>query len=234
MSTNNKNLHAGHRERVKREFLANGFVNKMPQHKMLELLLFYCIPRIDTNEIAHEMLECYGNIAGVLDAPVDELIKFKGITENNVGLLKLIMPIAREYLSDKEDFSKNFNCYNDICSFLLNKYAGRNIETLSILCLDGSGKMLSFDILSEGDLTSVGISTREIIQIALRTNASVVIMAHNHPGGIALPSGEDKAITEMVHGALMHIGVKLCDHIIIATGDYVSLMQSKDYNYIFK
>lgn len=228
-----KNIHKDHRKRMKKEFLANGFTEKMSQHKMLELLLFYCIPRIDTNEIAHQLINRYKNIAGVLDAPVEELIQFKGITESNVGLLKLIMPIAREYANDREDISDRFNSHKEIGNFLLNKYIGRNIETLSILSLDGNGKKLSFDILAEGDLTSVGVSTREIIQLALKTNASIVVMAHNHPGGIALPSGEDKVLTEMVYNALTHIGVKLLDHIIIANGDYVSLLQSKEYQDIF-
>jgi len=228
------NLHKGHRDRMRKEFIANGFAKEMSQHKMLEMLLFYAVPQKDTNELAHELINKYKTIAGVLEAPVEELVKFKYITENNVVLLKLLIPIAREYYKDKSKNSDNaFKSIEDICNYLLNEYFGFTNEKFGVLCLGDKGNKLCFEILAEGDLTSVGVSTREIIQLALKTNATCVVICHNHPGGIALPSGADIALTEMVINALSHIGVKVLDHIIIANGDYVSLYQSKDYKHLF-
>ena len=96
-----ENLHKDHRKRVKQDFLRNGFDHKTPSHKILEMLLFYCISRKDTNDLAHELINRYGSLSGVLDAPVKELITFNGLTESNVGLLKMIMPIARVYQYEK-------------------------------------------------------------------------------------------------------------------------------------
>ncbi len=229
-----ENLHAGHRERMKKEFLTNGFTPDMPEHKKLELLLFYCIPRIDTNDIAHELLNRYGDIPGVLDAPVDELVTFKGITENNVGLLKMIIPIARHYIDKKNSAKLIFNNINEVGDYLLNKFFGLTEENFVAVSLDGKGKLLSFDILSKGDISSVGVSTRDLIQLAFKTNATCIVIAHNHPGGVALPSNEDIAITEAVNIALKQIGVRLLDHIIVANSDYISMNQTPKYQYIFK
>lgn len=231
-----KNVHAGHRDRVKKEFIENkfSFSQNTPPHKVLELLLFFCVRQADTNPLAHQLLERYQSIAGVLDAPVGELITYDGLTESNVILLKMIMPLARIYRSDKQNLNSCFRNVSEIGDFLLDPYMGLCEERLSILSLDGNCRKLSFDFISTGDMSSVGVSTRDIIQLTLKTGATCVVMAHNHPGGIALPSGADVAITEMVSTALSHIGVKLVDHIIIANDDYISMMQSKQYKYLFE
>lgn len=229
-----KNPHEHHRKRVKQEFLAHGFNSQTPEHKVLELLLFFCIPRIDTNEIAHDMINKFGSIAGVLDAPVEELVKFKGITENNVALLKLIMPVANYYRKTVHKKNFGFKNHSEIGKFLLDCYLGETEEKLGILSLDGAVRFLSFEFIATGDISSVGVSTRNIIEHVLKTGATGVIMVHNHPGGIALPSPTDIQITEMVAAALSHIGVHLADHIIIADDDYVSMLMSHQFEYIFK
>ena len=229
-----ESIHSGHRQRVKNEFLQNGFNAKTPQHKVLELLLFYCIPRGDTNTLAHELINKYKTIAGVLDAPVEELIKFNGLTTNNIVLLKLILPIARMYTSDKQECISKFNNLSEVGDFLLGRYIGLSEEYFSVLSMDGTGRFISFDFVEHGDLGSVGVSTRKLIQLILNTQASCVVVAHNHPSGIALPSAADCSITENIANALSHIGVHLIDHIVVADNDYVSMAQSQKYKYIFE
>lgn len=231
---NTESIHKGHRKRVKEEFLQYGFNENTPPHKILELLLFFCLPQGDTNALAHQLLDSYnGSIVDVLDAPVEELIKFKGLTESNVVLLKLIMPIARLYAKHESKGIKIFRSDAEIGSYLVKLFAGYTEENLGLLSLDGTGRRLSFDIVEKGDLGTVGVSTRKIIQTALKTNATTVILAHNHPSRIALPSGADVAMTEAVAEALSHINVRLHDHIIIADNDYVSMRQSAKYADIF-
>ena len=227
-----KNPHEFHRKRMKKEFLANGLDN-LPEHKMLEMLLFYCIPRRDTNELAHALIEKYKSLAGVLDAPAEELMKFNGITENGVVLLKLIIPLSREYAKKNPTKRTSFKKLEDIGDYLLNLYFGRTEENFGVLFLTQQIKYLNFAFLGEGDTNSVGVSTRNIIQMALSSNASCVVLVHNHPSGIALPSNEDIAITEQIITALSHIGVRVIDHIIIADNDYVSLRQSRQYGHLF-
>ncbi len=228
-----ENLHKEHRKRVKEEFLAHGFDENTPPHKILEMMLFFCVPQKDTNDMAHKLLNHYGSIARVLDAPVEELITFPGITRSNVVLFKMIMPIARIYNRDKSNTTGDFNSIEQIGNFLLSQYMGLCEEQLSILSLNANGKCLSFDFFEKGDIASVGVSTRKIIELCLKTGASCIVMAHNHPSGIALPSAADISITQTVAAAVKNISVPLLDHIIIANSDYVSLSQSQKYREIF-
>ena len=229
-----ESIHKGHRERVKKEFLENGYDKHTPPHKILETLLFFCLPQGDTNPLAHELLERYGTIADVLDAPVDELITFKGITPSNVVLFKLIPTVMRIYNSDKLNNSPNFQSLSDIGDYLLGQYVGITEENFSVVSLDGNARLISFDILEKGDIGSVGVSTRKIIQLLLKTRASCIVIAHNHPSGIALPSNADEAITQSVASALSYINVRLLDHIIIADNDYISMAQSSKYKHLFE
>ena len=228
------NSHEGHRKRFKDEFLNNGFNEFTPQHKVLEGLLFYSIPRKDTNVIAHNLLRKFGSISRVFNAPVEELVQVEGISENSAVLLKMIPDIARIYVNDMGMPKSVLRSTDEIGTYLLQMYVGFTDERLGVLSLNNSGKVLSFDIVNKGDMDSVGCSTRTILETLLRTKATCVVLAHNHPGGIALPSSQDLATTAMINKVLANVGIKLLDHIIIADGDYVSLALTDRYSYLFK
>ena len=229
-----KNPHDGHRKRLRAEFLKNPINDATPPHKVLEFLLFYSIPRHDTNEIAHALMEKFHTFSNVFDASEEELLSVEGVGENTVALIKNILPIARIYEADKHSTGLLLRDYNTIGEFILRKYAGIADEHFSILCLDNSGKLLGFEMLNEGDISSVGVSTRTVLETAMRTRATSCVIAHNHPSGIALPSGEDIAITRNLKAILFQIGVRLVDHIIISGNDFVSLRLSADYKSIFE
>ena len=228
------NLHDGHRNRLRDEFLSLGENQTMHDHKLLEMLLFYAIPRKDTNPIAHELINTFGSFAGVFDAEVEDLAKIKGMTKNAAVLIKSILPIARAYIESKSDTNKCIKTFEDMGSFFMAKYLGIKSETASMLCLNGKGEILSFEVLSDGDLDSTGLSIRTVLQQVIKTSATAVVIAHNHPSGVALPSPADVEITKMVADALKTISVHLIDHIIIANNDYVSMAQSSKYEHIFK
>ncbi|MBQ8267703.1 MAG: hypothetical protein IJZ21_04890 [Clostridia bacterium] len=228
-----KNLHEGHRERARQEFLQHGFDQNTPPHKILELLLFYCVQRADTNPIAHELIQKYGNIAGVLDAPVEELAAFKGLSERSAVLLKMIMPIARRYLYDKSEQKPTFCSLDAIGKYILTRYVGETQEKIGVMCLDAKGCLISFDFLGEGDIASVGLSLRELARITLHGNATAAVLCHNHPNGIAVPSESDVLLTKQAAETLSKIGVQLIDHIIVGDTDFVSMAQSEQYGYIF-
>ena len=229
-----ENVHSGHRERVRKEFLKNGFDEDTPPHKIMEMLLFYSIPRKDTNEIAHELVSRFGSIAGIIDAPVDELVKVNGVNTNTAALIKLIMPVARRYMFDKKRNTHKYSNIDEVGNYLLSRYIGYSKEVFSITSFSGSGSILGFDILSEGDVSEVSISTRTVIEAVLKRQAVCAIIAHNHPDGVAVPSDNDIAVTENIKNALAHINVRLLDHLIIADGDYVSMAQSRLYKHIFE
>lgn len=227
-------IHDGHRERVKKEFLQNGFDVNTPPHKIMEMLLFYSIPRKDTNELAHILLNRFGTISGILDAPTGELVKIPGISTNTAALIKLIIPIARIYLTETNSKSRRYLRADDVCDYLMNMYFGYQKEVFSVTSFSGNGRMLGFDILASGNVNEVNVSTRKVLETVINRNAVCAIIAHNHPNGTAVPSEADIAVTKDIKNALEHINVKLLDHIVISGDDYVSMCQSKAYRYIFE
>lgn len=228
-----KGLHDKHRERVRKEFLRNGFPEGTPEHKILEMLLFYSIPRKDTNELAHELLNHFGSFAAILDAPTSELLRFNGIGENTVALLKLIMPIDRCYRSAKSSNENTVYSRDELCRYITNKHYGYQEEIIAVTSLNSNGRIIGFDIIAHGDALSVNVPLRKLLEVALNRNASAVVLSHNHPDNNALPSKPDIETTIRVKEMLDKINVTLLDHIITVTDDYVSLALSPMYDYIF-
>lgn len=228
-----KSVHSGHRDRVRDEFLFKGISESTPPHKVVEYILFHSIPQKDTNETAHALLERFGSISGILDAPAEQLMQVKGISKVSVSLLKLILPVARIYSSEKNSADKVLKDIDDISQYLLGKYFGYDKEVFSMLSLNASGKALGYDVLSSGNVSEVTVSVRDIVEVVLKIRAVCVAIAHNHPGGVALPSEEDIKITELIDRTLKNINAKLLDHVIIAGDDYVSMAQSRCFDYIF-
>ena len=227
------NPHKGHRERLRNEFLKNGINQNTPQHKVLEFLLFYSIPRIDTNKLAHDLLKKFHTIGNVFDASEEELLSVKGIGQNTVTLIKSIVPIAKFYMDDKSIAGTILENSDEIGNYIFKKYIGFTDETLTLLSLNNRGKVLGFDILGHGDINSVGVSTRKVMECVMRSKATACVLAHNHPSGIAIPSDEDIEITKALKSMLFGIGVRLVDHIIIVNDDFVSLKSSMNYKKIF-
>ncbi len=215
-------MHDGHRERLRRRFLREG-LDGFDDHIVLELLLFYVIPQKDTNELAHVLINRFGSLSGVLEAPVDELKTVKGIGEYSASLLTLIPEICRRYMGDKYSDHCIVNSTQAAGDYLLDRYVGRNKETVILLLLDAKGRVLYCGVIAEGSVNATEVNVKKIVEASARYNASSAILAHNHPSGVALPSKQDIATTETVAKALQLINVDLVDHIIVADRDFVSL-----------
>jgi len=221
----NTSVHKGHRERLKQRFLEEGLDN-FTDIQVLELLLFYAIPQKDTNPIAHALLDRFGSLSQVLEASVKELKKVPGISDHSATLLSLVTQLARYY---QVDCAQRVECLTslDACgAYLVPYFFGRSVETVFLLCLDAKCKVLCCKEVGEGSVNSANISVRKIVETALSANATTVILAHNHPSGVALPSPEDVQTTERIAAALKAVEVHLADHIVVADGDYVSMVQS--------
>ena len=218
-------IHKGHRERIKIRFLEEGLDN-FTDIQVLELLLFYAIPRRDTNPIAHALLNRFGSLSQVLEASVEELKKVEGIGQEAAVFLQLITAAGRYYLVDKNMQSKVLKTVDQCGQYLLPFFFGRQVETVFLLCLDAKCKVLCCREIGEGSVNSAGISIRKIVETALGANATAVVLAHNHPSGIAIPSGEDIQTTYRIAEALRAVEVHLVDHIVVADGDYVSMVLS--------
>lgn len=214
-------VHEGHRQRLIQRFLEEGLDSFEP-HNKLELLLFYAVPRRDTNELAHRLLDAFGSFSGVLDAPYEELQKISGVGAGTAAYLKLLAQTTQAYCTDQMQEL----CLNSTAkagAYLLPRYIGRRQETVFLVCLDSKCRVLNTTLLHEGSVNAAEVNVRKIVATALKYNAVGVILSHNHPGGVALPSGEDLSTTRRVGEALAVVGIRLMDHIIVADQDFVSL-----------
>ena len=218
-------IHDGHRQRLKERFLRSG-LDSFTDVQVLELALFYCIPRKDTNPIAHALLEHFGSLSQVLEASVEELQNVPGIGENTATYLTMLPQIGRFYLVDRSQREVILPTIDKCGAYLVPYFFGRGTESVFLLCLDAKCKVLCCREVGQGSVNSAGISVRKIVEIALGTNATTVVLAHNHPSGLALPSAEDIQTTRRVSAALKAVEVHLADHIVVADGDYVSMVQS--------
>ncbi|WP_130871019.1 JAB domain-containing protein [Intestinimonas massiliensis (ex Afouda et al. 2020)] len=219
--------HDGHRQRLKTEFLARP--DSFPDHKLLELLLFYANPRSDTNPLAHELMDHFGSLAGVLDATPEELQKVKGVGEHAAVLFKAVKEFSGRYLTVRTQVDGIARNARDYYALLRPYFFGARNEMLCLLCLDGKHKVLGIRRLGEGNVNAVSITTRLIAEAALSLNASAVVLAHNHVSGIALPSDEDVATTNSLAPILSTLGIDLTDHLIFVDDDMVSLRDSGFY-----
>lgn len=228
-----KGIHDKHRERVRDEFLANGFSLDTPPHKIVEMLLFYSIPRKDTNETAHLLLDKFGSIEALLDAKTEELTSVEGVGKNTAAFLQLIKFTASYYINEKKKDVKILKDYDEICEFISNKYLGLKKENFGVTSFDSMGRIAGFDFIGEGSIEELGIQIRKIIEVIIKRNAVGIIISHNHPGGFATPSYADVVATSKLNADLEHINVRLIDHIIIGERDHVSLRSSQDYCHAF-
>ncbi len=221
-------IHDDHRQRVRQRFLENG-LEGFNDIQVLEFLLFYCIPRRDTNPIAHALLEHFGSLSQVMEAPVEELKKVKGMGESAAIFLKLVTEAGRFYQIDKAKQIKVLPTVEDCGRYLLPFFHGRRNETVFLLCLDAKCKVLCCKEIGEGSVNSASVPIRRIVETALGVTATTVVLAHNHPSGLALPSGEDVETTYRVAAALNAVEIHLADHIVVAEDDFVSIAQSGYY-----
>ena len=218
-------IHEGHRQRLKKRFLEEG-LDRFTDIQVLELLLFYCIPRKDTNPIAHALLDHFGSLSQVLEAPVEELQKVEGVGENAAVFLHLTTEVSRFYLVDRSTRVTMLQTIDDCARYLMPFFFGRRNETVFLLCLDAKCKVLCCREVGEGSINSAGISVRRIVETALGVGATTVVLAHNHPSGVAVPSGDDIQTTRRLAAALSAVEISLADHIIVADDDCVSMVQS--------
>lgn len=222
-------IHNGHRQRVRERFLESG-LSGFAEHEVLELLLFYCIPRCDTNEIAHRLIDRFNSFAQVLDAPISELEKVEGIGENAAIFLTLMREVSGYYQVNR--FAKNeaLTTIDAYGRYLVPYFSTQRSEEVYLLCLDAKCMVLCCRKVGDGSINATNVSIRKIVEMALTANATSVVLAHNHPSGVALPSAEDIATTKLIANALIMVDVILNDHIIVADNDYTSLVLSKYYS----
>ncbi len=230
-----KNVHAGHRQRLRTRFVENG-LDSFEDHNALELFLFYAIPNRDVNDLAHNLINEFGSLSAVFDARYEDLCKVKGISEYSASLIKLLPAMARRYEQGK--VSANDAVYDEpekIAEYMSGIYFGVNREELYVICLDGACHLLKCIKLGTGEVDKVSVSYRNIAEQVFSTNATNVIVVHNHVSGIVAPSSQDIVFTSNLISAMKGVGIRISDHIIMGNGkEYFSMRRSKKWGCIFK
>ena len=221
-----KHRHTGHRERMKAEFLARG-LEGWPDHRVLELLLFYTIPQGDVNDLAHELVERFGSLAGVLDASVEELKKVKGVGDHTAGFLRMLPAVLGRYQGARTRLSAIINSPEEAYAWLEPYFFGARNEMVYVLCLDGKRQVLGVRKVAEGSIELAEVNTRRIAEEAIGLRAAQIYVAHNHVSNLAIPSQADWLTTDTLRGALRPIGIELIDHLVFVDGDMVSLKDSE-------
>lgn len=225
-----ENVHSGHRQRLKERFREVG-IDGLSDINCLELLLFYAIPRKDTNPLAHALLDRFGSLSAVFSAPPEQLQQVPGISEHAATLLYAIPQLARRYMVDQANTTTILNTTTRCGEYLLPRFFGAREELVFLLCLDAKCKVLDCRQIAKGSVNAADISARKIIETALAVNATSVVIAHNHTSGLALPSREDEMTTRRLDLALDAVGIQLIDHIIVADNDFVSMNDSGFFRY---
>ena len=217
-------LHDGHRQRAKERYRQMG-ADALADHELLELALFYAIPRQDTNETAHRLLKRFRSLQGVLQAAPEELEQVEGVGKNAALLLRLMADISqRARITSLPE--KILNTPDRTGAYFMELLTGQKRELLYEVCLDGKGKLLTCRCIGKGTVSASPVHVRQVVENALYAGASTVILAHNHPSGVALPSDADVLVTHRIQEALAPLGIRLADHIIVADNDYVSMAES--------
>ena len=207
-------LHDGHRDRLRERFLTSA--DSFEDHEILELVLFYSIPRRNTNDIAHTLLNRFGSIKGVLDANIDALAEVEDIGHKSALHIKAISKLILKYHISEQKSDGLLKSPATLSTFLKALFIGTQNEISYILLFDNAKKLITCEKIGAGISTEQTVSLREITYKALANNATSIILVHNHPNGQAFPSREDILATNKAKMVLDALGITLMEHFIVA------------------
>jgi len=232
-SNTKKNLHKGHRDRVRERFLSEG-LESFQAHNVLEMLLFYSIKQSDTNEIAHRLEDHFGTLAKVLDAEPGELRKVDGVGEASATLISFAGQLARRYMAEQAgEKTRSFHSSQEFQSYVAAQFIGKKNEIAYLFCLDNAGRLIHHCQVSLGTKYSVSLDNRTLLETAFHHNASSVVLAHNHPNGLCAPSTNDIELTKAAAKLYREVDIHLLDHLIVANGECFSMGAHRKYVGIF-
>lgn len=221
-------LHGGHRERM-RERLEKAGAESLADHELLEMLLYYAQPRRDTNETAHALIEECGSLTSVLESPAERLCRVPFVKENTSAYLRLLGELARRYTVQKlqpanAPMQQAYDTPDKIASYLFPRFLGQKTERMLALLFDASMHLLDCFTVGQGSINSVSVTVRAVAQRAYQRDAAFVALAHNHPGGAAMPSAEDIRLTRDFESALSLVDIPLVEHFIFTDRSYFPIL----------
>ena len=217
----------GHRKRLRERFLKSGFAG-MADHEVVEVLLTLAIPRKDVKERAKTLLARFGNLKGVLDAPLEELRAIHGIGSVAPTAFRIIREAANLYLQQKAESETSLASPEMLHEFWRSRLGGLKDEVFEVAYLDSGYKLLRDGVerLEEGTIDRATVYPRRVMEAALRKGAAALVLAHNHPNGNVQPSEQDKFLTRALVLAAEAVQVKIVDHLIVSADEVFSFRKA--------
>lgn len=226
MSDNNS-YQQGHRKRVKEKLIKNFNLNfELTDYEILEMILFYTIPRSNTKPLAKELLDNFHSLRRIIYAEPQELEPFKYITENTYAFFLLLRITYKSVI--RADIAPNniLSSWPQVLDYVMLSIANCKKEQLQVLYLNVQNKLIKDEVIIEGSIASISIHPKEIVRQALYYKASSIILVHNHPSGSLQPSKEDLLFTHSLISALSALDINLHDHIIVSSQGAMSFKNS--------
>ncbi len=217
-------MHEGHRKRMKEKFLKSG-LSGFAEHEALEFLLFFAIKRVNTNDIAHRLIERFGSFSAVLEADERDLVEVEGVGPETALFLKSIPQFSDYYARHRWENQKNIENAMQAGFFCADLIGNLLYETFYVICLDNNRKILAKIKLADGAIDHVNIDMRKLAFEILKFPTKSVIFTHNHPSGILTPSCDDIDLTMRLCDFLQEMEIDVVDHIIVCGNQSVSMAQ---------
>ena len=222
-----KNLHAGHRERLRAQFRKGGF-EILNEHQILELMLSFVVPQKDTNPLAHTLINKFGSLKNVLSAPYESLTSIKGVGHVLAEFFNFENKLVSYLSFERQSYDKIYlSNTTQIISFFKKQIKVEDSEKFFYIYLTARGKLLKLGEFGSGNDSRVNINKKEFLNDIINHGASAVVVCHTHPSGLPTPSWQDKEFTRTLYATLKIINVRLLDHIIISHEGYYSFFQNK-------
>ena len=219
-----ENVHKGHRERMRQRFLLEG-AEGFADHELLEMLLFYAVPRGDVNPLAHKILAEYGSLSMLLESDVADISRRCGIKESTALLICLPSAFLRRMQKEKWKDKTELDTVSKAGAYAVSILSHYNYERFYILCLDSRKRLIHTCMISEGTVDESVVHPRLVVEAALKYQATSVILMHNHPGGTWMPSFSDVSLTTKMVKILHEIGIEVEEHINVAKNQYYRFLE---------
>ncbi|MCL1856008.1 MAG: DNA repair protein RadC [Clostridia bacterium] len=217
--------HEGHRQRIRERFALQG-LDGFAAHEVLELLLFYAIPQKNVNPLAHQLIERFGSLRGVLQAEPEQLCKLDGIGEYTATYLSLFAKVIHYVRLEEAGERVALTNRGSAEAYCIQLLARERREVFYTICMNARMQVLHNALITKGSLSDVPAYPRLVAEAALNHNAHSVLLCHNHPGGSPAPSQADVDATRQL-GVLLHgLEIAMVDHIIVTDGQAVSMVAS--------
>ncbi len=219
-------VHNGHRHRIRESYINNG-LEILEDHQVLELLLYYCYPRRDMNELAHSILEEFGTLHNLFEADALDICRRCGVSETTGVLFSLVAPLTKRYSQSKWSKRATLDTPARAGKYALSLFHGKTVEHFYVICLDKQKNLINAELMGKGTIDAAPVYPREVVETALKNKAACIVLSHNHPGGHLEPSVEDIAATKKITSALKVVNIAVIDHIIVAGNEYFSFSQKR-------